>query len=70
MLNPGSNSDPRQNAQSLSVQQKQQDDARNVRNNQQPSTQNAQRTTNVDQNQRPDAQTPQQVKGASLDVRA
>lgn len=70
MLSPVSNSDPRQNAQSLSVKQKQQDDARNVRNNPQPSTQNAQRPATTVQNQRPDAQTSQQAKGASLDVRA
>lgn len=72
MLSPvSSSSDPRQNAQSLLVQQKQQDDARNVRNNQQPSTLNAQRTPSAEQNQsRPEVQDSQQTKGASLDVRA
>ena len=76
MLSPVSTSDPRQNAQSLLVQQKQaqqkrQDDARNVRNNQQPSTLNAQCTENAAQNQpRPEIQNSQQAKGASLDVRA
>ena len=75
MVNPVSTSVPRQNAQSLlaqqKVQQKQQDDARNVRNNQQPSTLNAQRADNTAQNQvRPEPQNSQQAKGASLDVRA
>ena len=76
MLSPVSTSDPRQNAQSLAVQQKQaqqkqQDEARNVRNNPQPSTLNAQRTDNTEQNKvRPETQNSQQAKGASLDVRA
>jgi len=75
MLSPVSTSDPRQNAQSLlaqqKVQQKQQDDVRNVRSNPQPSTLNAQRADNTAQNQvRPETQNSQQVKGASLDVRA
>jgi hypothetical protein len=76
MLSPVSTSDPRQNAQSLLVQQKQaqekrQDDARKVQNNQQPSTLNAQRTENTAENQpRPEIQNSQQAKGASLDVRA
>jgi hypothetical protein len=71
MLSPVSNSDPRQKVKSLLAQQKQQDDSRNVRNNQQPSTPNAQRTDNSEQNKLPpETQNSQQVKGASLDVRA
>jgi hypothetical protein len=74
MLNPVSTNDPRQDAQSLlqkQIQQKQHDEARNVRNNQQPSSLNAQRTDEAAQKQlRPEPQNSQQVKGASLDVRA
>jgi len=76
MWNPVSTSDPRQDTQSVSVKQKQvqrkqEDDARNVRNNQQPSTPNTQRTDNAAQNQQPpEKQNSQQAKGASLDVRA
>ena len=70
MLSPVSTNDPRQNA-SLLVQQKQDDDVRNVRDKQQRSAPNAQRTENAGQNQpRPETQNSQQVKGASLDVRA
>lgn len=71
MLSPVSSNDPWQNAESLLIKQKQQDEARNVRNNQQPSAPNAQRTDNTAQNQlRPETQNSQQVKGASFDVRA
>jgi hypothetical protein len=71
MLSSVSTNDPRQNEQSLLVKQKQQDDAPNVRNNQQPSTLNAQRTDNAERNKvRPENQNSQQAKGASLDVRA
>lgn len=75
MLSPVSTNDPRQNAsllvQQKQAQQKQDDDVRNVRDKQQRSAPNAQRTENAGQNQpRPETQNSQQVKGASLDVRA
>jgi hypothetical protein len=71
MLSPVSTNDPRKNAESLLAQQKQQDEARKVRNHQQPSTPNAQRPENASQNQaRAETQDSQQAKGASLDVRA
>src|SRR5437764_117179 len=72
MVNPVSSSDPRQDAEPRLVQQKKQrDDARNVRNNRQPSPENAQRHTATEQNQaHTEAQNSQQAKGAALDVRA
>jgi len=75
MLNPVSTNDPRQDAQSLlvqkQIQQKQHEQARNLRNNQQPSSLNARRADEAAQKQvRPEPQNSQQVKGASLDVRA
>ncbi len=73
MVSSVSSNDPRQNVpQAQEIQhQKQQDEARNVRNKQQPSTLNAQHKADQDQDQvRTDKQNSQQAKGASLDVRA
>ena len=72
MLSSVSNSDSRQNAQQA-IQEKQQDDARNVHKNQQSRTANAQRTNRAEQEQsqvRAENQNSHQGKGASIDVRA
>ncbi len=75
MVNSVSSSDPRQNAQQAQEiqRQKQEDQARHVRNNQKPSPPNVQRPTDHDHDQddvRAEKQNSQQAKGASLDVRA